>query len=636
MEIVEFIYKEKIKTGRVILRNKKILVETSSGREYTIDSSQIFLSESGYHNGVQLGEVEERRIKLSKEINLKDLWEVVKDEKKLTVEGLAKLWFGDDNVDPDKKGALLKTLFSEDNIFFKFKKNRIIPRSEDVIFQRKIQIEREKEWNTKINSFLKSIKKGENVQKGEYEEIVKYLKDFCAKGKSSSSYGKIKNLLKALNIANEGELYKFLISIGVLQENENLTLIKYDIPVEFPRKLKQLKVSLKLAEGVEKFKDSVMTIDPEDAVTYDDALMVEGLNREEISFVVNIADPLGLEFAENKFDEILKEVCKRGITIYSPDTKIDLLPEHITNSLSLKEGEEKPAISIFIRMNKKGIQEYRIMNSIVEVEKNLSYEEMDRYKEHPVIKAGKFIESWRVESKDGFKMMREALEIRIDEKGKILPRRVAPTPSRVAVSEFMGIASYVIALYCLEKGIPIFFRQLRLRGDENEIQQCDFNDPVVFFQTMGRIETSITSTYPGPHKLTGYEIYAWGTSPLRRGFDFINILQLSYFLQKNKLLFTKEEITEILGKIEQSKSKAETCMNERYFYFLSKFIEESLENLPVEGLIASVRDRETIVYVQDICRFVSIAKRNEHKIYSRVKLYLKVDSKRGKIKGVEI
>lgn len=634
MEIVEFLHEGKIKTGLLLYRNKKFLVRLSTGGEHHISASQILLCSKVNGNPGDLSIIEGKRKEICDSINLEELWDVLKDEKRVSLEELFVLWFGKDEISEDEKAGMLKKLFSEENIYFKFSGKDFIINEEDKVKNLKHQKESEREWERRINNFIDSCTKGEDEWKKD-EEIIKYMKDFAVKGKISTACKKIKEVLNKLGLGNEKICLNFLQTHGLIKEGENLTLLKYEIPVEFPLKLQKFQPVLVL-HGREKINFlETISIDPEETHTFDDAITVLHCDDSSSHFLIHIADPSGISFPDNIWSELMREILKRGETIYMPDGKIDMLPSQILESLSLVQGEDRPAISIEVKLKKDGIEKFDIKRSIVRVSKNSTYGEIDNISDHPVIRSGNLIEEWRV-MRGGFKMMRESLEIHLDENGEIMARKIEPTPSRIAVSEFMGIASYIIALYCAKNRVPAFFRQLALKKEGLEKEKLrDFKNPLAFYRVMGKIEKNLTCIQPGVHELAGYELYAWGTSPLRRAFDFINIIQISHFLLKERFPF-QEEMEEFLERIEESKKRAEACENERYFYFLTKLIEEKMKNKKVKGIIVDLREKESIAYVSEICRFVSVSKKPDHFPEKELNLYLTVDRKRQKIRGIEV
>ena len=96
----------------------------------------------------------------------------------------------------------------------------------------------------------------------------------------------------------------------------------------------------------------VITIDPERARDFDDALSLE--NRPDGTRVlgIHIADVSHFVRPESRLDQ---EAKKRGNSVYLPDLVIPMLPEAISNGVcSLRPDEDRLAFSVFVTINPKG------------------------------------------------------------------------------------------------------------------------------------------------------------------------------------------------------------------------------------------------------------------------------------------
>ena len=78
-------------------------------------------------------------------------------------------------------------------------------------------------------------------------------------------------------------------------------------------------------------------------------------------------------------DEIDQEAMARGSSIYMPDQKISMLPGTLSEDLcSLKAGQDRPAISVMIRVTPKAeILGFEFVPSLIRVHRQLSYQDVD-------------------------------------------------------------------------------------------------------------------------------------------------------------------------------------------------------------------------------------------------------------------
>lgn len=130
--------------------------------------------------------------------------------------------------------------------------------------------------------------------------------------------------------------------------------------------------SLKLDKREDLTHLTTITIDPFDAKDFDDALSIkkEGGNYH---LWVHISDVSSIIKRGSAIDE---EAAKRGCSIYLPQDTFFMLPQDLTARLSLKEREIRPAITIYIIFNRKGIvKEKKVYQSIISTDKRFSYQE---------------------------------------------------------------------------------------------------------------------------------------------------------------------------------------------------------------------------------------------------------------------
>ncbi len=121
---------------------------------------------------------------------------------------------------------------------------------------------------------------------------------------------------------------------------------------------------------------AAMTIDPEDAKDFDDALSIERIDADTFRLGVHIADVSAYVKPGTALD---KEAFERGTSVYLANQVVPMLPERISNNLcSLVPQKDRLAYTCFMTMSKKGVmKEYAIGHSVIRSKRRFSYEEAE-------------------------------------------------------------------------------------------------------------------------------------------------------------------------------------------------------------------------------------------------------------------
>ncbi len=118
-----------------------------------------------------------------------------------------------------------------------------------------------------------------------------------------------------------------------------------------------------------------ITIDPDDAKDFDDAISFREISKDLIEVGVHIAD-VGYWVKERS--SIDKEARKRGFSIYLVDRTIPMLPEVLSNDIcSLNPNEDKLTFSAIFRITKNGdLKGVRFEKTVINSDKRFTYEEV--------------------------------------------------------------------------------------------------------------------------------------------------------------------------------------------------------------------------------------------------------------------
>lgn len=115
-----------------------------------------------------------------------------------------------------------------------------------------------------------------------------------------------------------------------------------------------------------------ITIDPDDAKDFDDALSVEKLDNGDIRVGIHIAD---VSYYVRPGSALDREAQKRGNSTYLVGTVIPMLPHDLSNGIcSLKEGVERLTKSVFLTFTPNGrIRATSFANAVIRSIKRLTY-----------------------------------------------------------------------------------------------------------------------------------------------------------------------------------------------------------------------------------------------------------------------
>src|SRR5438128_745673 len=155
---------------------------------------------------------------------------------------------------------------------------------------------------------------------------------------------------------------------------------KYHLPAEFPKDVLDQaeriseQIGARQLEGREDLrKEFIVTIDPDDARDFDDAIHVEKTkNGWQLS--VHIADVAAYVESGSALD---REARRRGNSVYLPDRVIPMLPERLSNGVcSLNPGVDRLTHSVFINFDKNGVaKSARFAHSVIRSAHRLTYKQ---------------------------------------------------------------------------------------------------------------------------------------------------------------------------------------------------------------------------------------------------------------------
>jgi ribonuclease R len=249
----------------------------------------------------------------------------------------------------------------------------------------------------------------------------------------------------------------------------------YHLPSDFPKAVLdeaggiQETVPPELAKGRQDLRDTfVMTIDPDDARDFDDAINVEELNGTGWQLTVHIADVAAYVRPGTALD---REALGRGNSVYLPDRVIPMLPERLSNGVcSLKPGVDRLTHSVFIQFDRNGnVKKVRFARTIIRSAHRLTYKQA-----YALLKSAGTGElaislqrAWALAALLRRKRFADGaldldfpeVKVTVDQNGKpIALERIENDESHQLVEEFMLAANEQVARELRRRAIPTIYR----------------------------------------------------------------------------------------------------------------------------------------------------------------------------------
>lgn len=363
-------------------------------------------------------------------------------------------------------------------------------------------------------------------------------------------------------------------------------------------------------------KITTITIDPDTAKDFDDALSLQKLSNGNIEVGIHIADVTHYVKPGTALD---KEAFSRSTSVYLVDRVAPMLPEKLSNELcSLRPNEDKFTFSAVFEFD----QEYNIVNewfgkTLIHSDRRFTYEEAQE-----VIETGKgdFAEEVLLMNKIALKLRKEKYEngaisfesdevkFKLDEKGKPISLYVKERKeAHLLVEDFMLLANKGVAIYIDKKSggteIPFVYR-VHDTPDPDRIQdfalfarelgfdmKTDTPEQIIeSFNSLGAaakenemlkmleplaIRTMSKAVYTTDnigHYGLGFDFYAHFTSPIRRYADVL-VHRVLYANLKQVKRWNKQALEDQAIYISAQERKAMTAERESIKYKSVEFMQ---------------------------------------------------------------
>ena len=610
------------------------LVNLPSKRTAYISSSHISIDRPREEILNRLREIDSKRARLKEEIKVKELWELIKDEKEsFDYKYLAQLCFGE-SVTEDHISALIRALF-DDKLYFRMKDGQFIPNPEEKVdlITRQQDEETQKEENLSAGSawLTRSLKEDMMTRESCDRTVINTLIDLAIHDRDAAEYKFGRELLERSGITDTGEARKILVKLGVWEKDEPLDLIRYNVRQAFSNAQLDEAGILNLKTLVDTgYEDlchlNVFTIDGSDTLDFDDALSVDFLD-DHIQVGIHITDVSSVIDSNSILED---EALLRGSSLYLPRRQVPMFPPELSHErLSLKKDVRRQALSLLVNFDTNGdIFDYRFIPSIIKVKEQLTYDQVNSIYEtgkdtiyHHLYKLALKRKRIRVEQGALILSLPE-LNISVDKNSVINLSLVSQeTPSRMIVSEMMILYNWLAARFCRDNRIPTIYRGQKEPSEKLPLEETGYVYYV--FRQRRKIHPLVIDVEPLPHAGLGLDSYINVTSPIRRYFDLISQRQMLNFMARGVPVYNKEELDRIRMQVTATLKDLNTVRRNRYSYWINRYLEKRTGNI-IPAIVLDVLKSRYRIILTDFYTTVEMKREKDSNLSSGDKIKVRV------------
>lgn len=264
-----------------------------------------------------------------------------------------------------------------------------------------------------------------------------------------------------------GEIIQVLGEPGDNNVEMQAILASFDFPLSFPKEVEEAAETIPeiiSREEINKRRDfrkvTTLTIDPEDAKDFDDALSLQKLKNGNWEVGVHIADVSHYVRPSTILD---KEGYQRATSIYLVDRTIPMLPEKLSNMVcSLRPNEDKLCFSAVFELDENAnlLKEW-FGKTIINSDRRFNYEEVQKMIEgedgdlkEEIMTLNQLAVKLREDRfrKGSIAFKSQEIKFRLDEKGKPIEAFIKEQKdSNRLVEDFMLLANKRVAEFIGKK-----------------------------------------------------------------------------------------------------------------------------------------------------------------------------------------
>jgi len=396
-------------------------------------------------------------------------------------------------------------------------------------------------------------------------------------------------LLDALSVDNNPEsAHKLLLKIGYWNHATNPYPRRHGILADEDCSHELIKSPRKDLTHL-----TCYAIDNVGSLDADDAISVDGE-----TIWVHIADVASQIDCGSELDIYAQD---RISNLYLPDQVIHMLPPSLVPLCSLGESEHSRALSIGFTMNDCVVDDIKILQSDIKVER-LSYEKADEIlSQHPELSQlntmAKEHKAFR-NANGALRLDLPNIDVRLVD-GEVSLRKQEASESREMVAEMMVIAGRVVAQFALENDIAMpYVTQAEGNFSEDILEQKTHLTLSQMFKATRGFKRSKISTKNAQHAGLGLDSYLRVTSPIRRYLDLVVQQQLICFIN-NQSTLNESDIKTRIGQTNTVISKVNKATRQSIDHYKCLFLKQ---NNPWKGVgtVVEIHANKATILIPEI------------------------------------
>ncbi len=537
-------------------------------------------------------ELSEKAEAVAVDIDLEELWDVVCDDgQPITLEDVGELYWGAEPSHLQRVGLLLNLY--RDELRFVRDGGHYLPVDRETVarsIERRERRERQREDAQSLSASIRERRLPESLTDHQ-SELLDQVRGFVLHGDDYTRAAQAKRFLETAGLKGRDLRrggFQTLVSLGLMDADENLALEREEIPVGFPDDvLSEAEAVVSAGAAVDSDRSDlthlrVFTIDDADTRDRDDALSIEQIGDDAWRVGIHVTDAGALIVPESALDA---EADRRMSSLYLPEQTIPMLPPAVsTDRGSLNPGELRAALTVFVDLSGEGeVLDWQVVRSFVRSQEALSYENADAALgrgTHPLHsdlgalhRIAAALRQGR-EKKGALNLDRDELYVKVNRDGEISVRVVPRNaPARSLVQEYMVLCNSLLARYCAENGLPAPFRS-QATPDVSDIQSQVAEGPLRAYMMTRRLSAASVGTKPAAHGGLGVDAYVQASSPLRRYADLVAQRQISRHLLTGETFYGEDAMTSVAHRADVQGRQLSRIENQRRQYFFLKWLDQ--------------------------------------------------------------
>ena len=441
----------------------------------------------------------------------------------------------------------------------------------------------------------------------------------------------------------EGEIIEVLGAPGEEGVDMLSVLRQYDLPLHFPKNVlhdaRAIGSEVRAEEIVGRVdcrRDQVVTIDPDDAKDFDDAICLQRVSPEQWKLWVHIADVSHYVQPGTPLDV---EARKRGNSTYLVDRVIPMLPEALSNELcSLKPNVDRLTKCVeFLVSNEGRVLSTKFYPSVIHSQRRFSYQEVFAVLQRPPVGAIEEMLHHTNELTQRIRKLRfkagsldldfPEMKIRLDERGHITRiEKIVNDVSHQLIEECMLLANEAVAGRLMTQNLKAIYRvheepaekrlleyreevlshnvpcgNLNNRMEVQRLLQKLGTIPIGQALKIGFLKSLMRARYavePLGHYGLAKKKYAHFTSPIRRYADLV--VHRALFQSSHGSVHSLKQTADHISDTERNSADAERDSKDVKLFAFLKAQLASGQPQPYAALVTDVRNMGFFVDVPEL------------------------------------